>query len=70
MKRGRAILAIGLAVMAGWFLFALALVGGFRLNLTPSEPLGLWRIEAPSQAIAVRDLVFVCPPQTPSSTKR
>lgn len=40
-------------------------MGGFRLNLTPSEPLGLWRIEEPDRAIATGDLVFVCPPQTP-----
>lgn len=66
MKRRPVILGLGLAVMASGFLFAAALLGGFRLNLTPSQPLGLWRIEAPSQAIAAGDLVFVCPPQTPS----
>nr|WP_245262813.1 conjugative transfer signal peptidase TraF [Ensifer sp. BR816] len=52
------------AIITGVVLSA-AVFGGFRLNLTPSEPLGLWRIEAPSRAIAVGDLVFVCPPMTP-----
>ncbi|MBY2973115.1 conjugative transfer signal peptidase TraF [Rhizobium leguminosarum] len=36
--------------------------GGYRLNLTPSEPLGLWRIEGLYRDVAVGDLVFVCPP--------
>lgn len=39
-------------------------VGGIRLNLTPSEPLGLWRIEALSRSVAIGDLVFICPPIT------
>ncbi|WP_425595816.1 conjugative transfer signal peptidase TraF [Pseudorhizobium flavum] len=39
-----------------------ALVGGYRLNLTPSEPLGLWRIEALRRSAEIGDLVFVCPP--------
>ncbi len=41
-----------------------AWIGGYRLNLTPSEPLGLWRIEALYRDVAVGDLVFVCPPAT------
>jgi conjugative transfer signal peptidase TraF len=52
------------AVVAG-VLTAAAWLGGFRMNLTPSEPLGLWRIETPGRTIAVGDLVFVCPPMTP-----
>ena len=35
---------------------------GFRLNLTPSEPIGLWRILPQDRPIAIGDLVFVCPP--------
>nr|UVZ00132.1 conjugative transfer signal peptidase TraF [Agrobacterium fabrum] len=41
-------------------------MGGFRLNLTPSEPLGLWRIVALRRPIEAGDLVFICPPPTAS----
>lgn len=41
----------------GWF-------AGLRINLTPSEPLGLWRIVETDRPIARDDLVFVCPPST------
>jgi conjugative transfer signal peptidase TraF len=37
---------------------------GFRVNLTPSEPLGLWRIVEPDRPILVGDLIFICPPAT------
>jgi len=46
------------AVVAG------AGIGGYRINLTPSEPLGLWRIEAFSRPVQAGDLVFICPPRT------
>ncbi len=45
-------------------LAATAFAGGYRLNLTPSEPLGLWRIEALQRPVAIGDLVFLCPPTT------
>jgi conjugative transfer signal peptidase TraF len=47
-------------------LAAIAYFGGFRLNLTPSEPLGLWRIVALQRPVETGDLVFVCPPVTAS----
>jgi conjugative transfer signal peptidase TraF len=37
---------------------------GFRVNLTPSEAIGLWRIIEPDRPILVGDLVFICPPDT------
>lgn len=37
---------------------------GFRINLTPSAPLGLWRIVRPDRPILVGDLIFICPPKT------
>jgi conjugative transfer signal peptidase TraF len=43
------------AAASGWS-------GGYRLNLTPSEPLGLWRIEPLERAVTVGDTVFDCPP--------
>ena len=47
-------------------LAAIAYFGGFRLNLTPSEPLGLWRIVALQRPVETGDLVFICPPVTAS----
>ncbi|TBA94303.1 conjugative transfer signal peptidase TraF (plasmid) [Rhizobium ruizarguesonis] len=47
-------------------LAAVAYMGGFRLNLTPSEPLGLWRIVALQRPVETGDLVFICPPPTAS----
>ncbi|MCO5966121.1 conjugative transfer signal peptidase TraF [Sinorhizobium meliloti] len=44
-------------ISVAWF-------GGYRINLTPSEPLGLWRIVKPDRPVAAGDLVFICPPQT------
>lgn len=41
------------------------LIGGYRLNLTPSEPLGLWRIQRLDRPVAAGDLVFICPPVIP-----
>ncbi|MGD9481109.1 conjugative transfer signal peptidase TraF [Shinella sp. G-2] len=43
---------------------AAAIIGGYRINLTPSEPLGLWRIAALDRVVSAGDLVFICPPQT------
>ncbi|MBR0868110.1 conjugative transfer signal peptidase TraF [Bradyrhizobium diazoefficiens] len=57
-----AILAIGTGLIA-----AVAAVGwgaGLRINMTPSYPRGLWRIETLDRAAAVGDLVFICPPDT------
>lgn len=45
-------------------LAATAFAGGYRLNLTPSEPLGLWRIEELQRPVFIGDLVFLCPPTT------
>jgi type IV secretory pathway protease TraF len=64
-KRSRPAVAI---VLAG-ILLALVLViagaaGGLRINITPSEPLGLWRLVALDRRPAVGDLVFICPPET------
>lgn len=50
---------IAAAAAAGW-------LGGYRLNETPSYPLGLWRIERMMRPVAVGDRVFICPPQTPA----
>lgn len=64
MRRRRVLLLLTGAgvVMSG--LAATASIGGYRLNLTPSEPLGLWRIDALQRPVAIGDLVFICPPET------
>ncbi|WP_426232286.1 conjugative transfer signal peptidase TraF [Pararhizobium sp. DWP3-4] len=46
-----------MAFTLGWF-------GGFRVNLTPSEPLGLWRIVSLDRPAVIGDVVFICPPGT------
>ena len=48
-------MAFGGIVGGAWF-------GEFRINLTPSEPIGLWRIEPLDRPAATDDLVFICPP--------
>lgn len=53
---------VAAAVIGG--IAAVAAIGGYRINLTPSEPLGLWRIVALDRPASAGDLVFICPPQT------
>lgn len=54
----------GVAMVA---IAGIAWLGGLRLNLTPSEPLGLWRIVPIDRQVVAGDLVFVCPPPGPIS---
>ncbi|WP_345773573.1 conjugative transfer signal peptidase TraF [Aquamicrobium sp. NLF2-7] len=63
--RRRAVAIIGLGAMVLVLLFAAAQLLGLRINLTPSYPLGLWRIMPLERQVAADDLVFVCPPPTP-----
>ncbi|MBZ9898294.1 MULTISPECIES: conjugative transfer signal peptidase TraF [unclassified Mesorhizobium] len=37
--------------------------GGYRLNMTRSYPLGLWRIEVMQREAKVGDIIFICPPE-------
>jgi conjugative transfer signal peptidase TraF len=68
MRHRAVILALGLGVVSAGGIAALGWVGGFRLNATPSYPLGLWRIERPVGPIKVGDLVFICMPPGPGLT--
>lgn len=57
-----------MAIVFAGTLLALVLViggaiGGLRINMTPSEPIGLWRLVALDRAAAVGDLIFICPPE-------
>ncbi|WEX79496.1 conjugative transfer signal peptidase TraF (plasmid) [Sinorhizobium numidicum] len=66
MRRRGTPLLLGLATITmallgttsgAWF-------GNYRINLTPSEPLGLWHVVKLDRPAAVGDLVFICSPQT------
>lgn len=57
------VVATAAGIMAA--LAGIGIIGGIRLNLTPSEPVGLWRIEPLRRDPMVGDLVFICPPPTP-----
>ena len=51
------------AALLAFVLSVAAAAGGFRINMTPSEPLGLWRVAALDRSAAVGDVVFICPPE-------
>lgn len=51
---GGVVLLISAAVAGGYW--------GLRFNLTPSAPLGLWKIVELDRAVHKGDRVFVCPP--------
>lgn len=59
-----AALAIGAAIFGA--IAGAGFWGGLRLNLTPSFPRGIWRIEHLGREAAVGDRVFICPPNTPA----
>ena len=64
MRHRRILQFLAAAAVIMSALAATAFAAGYRLNLTPSEPLGLWRIEELQRPVAVGDLVFLCPPTT------
>ncbi|MBY3258870.1 conjugative transfer signal peptidase TraF [Rhizobium laguerreae] len=63
-QQRRAIVVMSVAAVAAILLAVTAVAGGYRINLTPSEPLGLWRIVPLHRPAAVDDLLFICPPET------
>lgn len=54
------ILGFGAALVAS--IGAAGVWGGYRMNMTRSYPLGLWRIEAQAREYRAGDVVFICPP--------
>ncbi len=64
MRRRRVLLFLAGVAVITFALAASGFIGGYRLNLTPSKPLGLWRIEELQRPVAIGDLVFLCPPLT------
>jgi conjugative transfer signal peptidase TraF len=65
MSRRRVVVFIGIAGAGFLAMFATGWFAGLRINLTPSEPLGIWRIVGTNRPIVRDDLVFICPPATP-----
>lgn len=63
-QQRRAVVILSATTLAAVVLVATALAGGYRINLTPSEPLGLWRIVPLHRPATIDDLVFICPPET------
>lgn len=61
-QRRRAGRLLASAVAVAMTLFAAGYIGGLRINTTPSEPIGLWRIVLLPRPPQVGDLVFACPP--------
>jgi conjugative transfer signal peptidase TraF len=59
-SRPIAVIAASLVILV--MLASISFVAGLRINLTPSFPLGLWRIEPLTRSVEVGDRVFICPP--------
>lgn len=63
-KKGRRgallVLTIGGVVVAG--IASVFAFGDYRINTTPSFPLGLWQIGALDREVQAGDTVFICPP--------
>lgn len=62
-RRGAYVLFAAAAVLTLLIYLACAF-GGFRINMTPSEPIGLWRILPLDRDPVVGDMVFVCLPRS------
>lgn len=60
-RRRLPVVATLLAILPA-VLFVGGWTAGLRLNVTPSYPLGLWRIVPLHRDIAVGDLILICPP--------
>lgn len=66
MRRRRAIVLFSMVAASLVLLAGVAWLGGLRVNLTRSYPLGLWRIEPLEGPVTLGDLVFICPPDSPA----
>lgn len=64
MNRRRRTVTIAALACIPLALLGLGYGAGFRINLAPSYPLGLWRIEMLNRDVRVGDRVFICPPVT------
>lgn len=64
MSRRRRIVVVAALACVPLALFGLGYAADFRVNLTPSYPLGLWRIETLNRDVRAGDRIFICPPLT------
>mgnify|MGYP004712028267 CR=1 FL=1 len=65
--RRRAVLTIGVGVVVGGIGIA-AVQAGYRVNVSPSEPMGVWR-QTPAGPVKRGDMVSVCVPlESPAMT--
>jgi conjugative transfer signal peptidase TraF len=64
--RARPIIMVGTSLVMLVMLTGVGFISGLRVNLTPSYPLGLWRIEPLARDLAVGDRIFICPPLDPA----
>jgi len=64
MNRRRLLVVATLSALLPAVLFVGGWTAGLRVNLTPSYPLGLWRIVPLYRGVGVGDLIFICPPQS------
>lgn len=65
-RQVRALATIGAGVVLLGAMAAAFAWGGYRVNFTPSYPLGVWQIERLDRPVAVGDRVFICPPSGPA----
>lgn len=62
-RRAAFVVVTALAVLP--MLAGLGLVGGLRINVSPSNLIGLWRIEPMHRRPMLGDRIFICPPPIP-----
>jgi conjugative transfer signal peptidase TraF len=63
--RSRPITVLAASIMLLSSLAGIGFLAGLRVNLSPSYPLGLWRIEPLARDVAAGDRIFICPPPNP-----
>jgi conjugative transfer signal peptidase TraF len=55
---------LGMGLFAA--LVCCAHAAGFRINESPSLPIGIWRVSPPGRDLRTGDVVSFCPPDTPT----
>ncbi len=61
-RRFRAITLTVAGIATLVFLASVFVFGGYRINTTPSFPLGIWQIATLERPLQVGDTIFICPP--------